>query len=176
MVISISSLRAFYGFVFYSLLLGSDMDLSNCFAAVPADYAQSSRTDPNLVGFLSHYSEIALILTHWQTNTMETGVPSTRPPNRWMTPARHLSITRRGGELVLNIYEYSVLSKRFFHCFCVLGVWITQLLNSSLTESLLDIVLYIYKWKNAILILADFKTWRFSSTCKNDYNLVPFTS
>uniref|UniRef100_A0A8W8M555 G_PROTEIN_RECEP_F1_2 domain-containing protein n=1 Tax=Magallana gigas TaxID=29159 RepID=A0A8W8M555_MAGGI len=28
-----------------------------------------------------------------------------------------MSITRRGGELVLNIYEYSVLSKRFFHCF-----------------------------------------------------------
>lgn len=45
-------------------LLGSDMVLSNCFAAVPAEYAQSSRTDPNPVGFLSHYSEIALILTH----------------------------------------------------------------------------------------------------------------
>lgn len=131
MVISILSLRAFYGFVFYSLLLGSDMVLSNCFAAVPAEYAQSSRTDPNPVGFLSHYSEIALILTHWLTNTMETGVPSTPPPNRWMTPARHLSITRRGEEIVLNIYEYSVLTKLFFHCYlCTRSEWITQLLNS----------------------------------------------
>lgn len=130
MVISISSLGAFYGFVF-SLFIGSDMVLSNCFAAVPAEYAQSSRTDPNLVGFLSHYSEIALILTHWLTNTMETGVPSTPPPNRWMTPARHLSITRRGGEIVLNIYEYSVLTKLFFHCYlCTRSVWVTQLLNS----------------------------------------------